>query len=372
MPINMLNFFKSNLDISIALILAVISTFVVSFDIHALVEALNLKVLLLLFCLMIVIASARIFGLLDYVYKKCFVYVKNTRQLCTAFIFLNFFISMIVTNDVSLIIFVPLAISVLTKIKREDLIIKVVCLQTIAANMGSTLTPIGNPQNLFIYTYFNYNLQDFLKVTAPICLVCFVMLYLFTLNIDKGVIDCKNEEQKLDKKSNFTVGILFLLCILAVLSFINVYLLTLIVVLSIALLNLKLFKEVDYKLLLLFVLLFIFVGNISRVEFIVARAELFVKTYEYFVSVSLSQIISNVPTTLMLSSFCAHPDKLLVGVNVGGLGTIIASMASLISFKAYVKVPSAKPLYYLKKFTKYNLHFLLVLVVMHFLLPNIF
>ena len=150
---NLLSFCKDNLDLSIAFILALISSFLVEFNKDTLVKALNLEVLLLL---------------------------ANTRSLARLFIFINFFISMLVTNDVSLIIFVPLAINAFMLIGRKDLLIQVVSLQTIAANMGSMLTPIGNPQNLFIYTYFNYDILSFFKVTAPTFLVCFFLLMVFT------------------------------------------------------------------------------------------------------------------------------------------------------------------------------------------------
>lgn len=141
---------------------------------------------------------------------------------------------------------------------------------------------------------------------------------------------------------------------------------------SILIMDMSLFKQADYKLLLLFVFLFIFVNNVCQIETVKSFAENFVDKYEYFISVSLSQIVSNVPATVMLSNFAKDPNMLLIGVNVGGLGTIIASMASLITFKFYIKTEGATPLYYMKKFTKYNIGFLLVLVSFHFIFPQFF
>ena len=370
---NLLSFCKDNLDLSIAFILALISSFLVEFNQDALVKALNLEVLLLLACLMLVVAGFRLIGILDFCYKKCFALVANTRSLARLFIFINFFISMLVTNDVSLIIFVPLAINAFILIGRKDLLIQVVSLQTIAANMGSMLTPIGNPQNLFIYTYFNYDILSFFKVTAPTFFVCFFLLIAFTHHIDTNSLKIgKSKLTPIDKKKAYAFSALFLLCILCVLNVLNVYIVGSIVVIAVFFISKRLFLKVDYKLLSLFLLLFIFVHNITNFEGLREFCFEFVGHYEYFVSLCLSQIISNVPATVMLSTFVKDPDALLLGVNVGGLGTIIASMASLISFKAYVKVEGAKPLYYLKKFTKYNLKFLLILIVLHFVIPSLF
>lgn len=369
----MLSFFRNNLDLSCALVLAVISSFFVQISWQNTLNALNLPVLILLFCLMVVVAGFRRVGLLDRLYKKCFNFVDNTRALARLFIFLNFFISMLVTNDVSLIIFVPLAIKALISINRDDLLIPVVSLQTIAANMGSMLTPIGNPQNLFIFTYFNYDIWHFFKVTAPVYIVCGVLLFIFTHFIDKGRLHIsKASIPPLPVFKTSVLGVLFCIAIACVLGFVNVYFLLAVVVVAVTFIEKRLFIYADYKLLLLFVLLFIFVNNISSTDMIKEAASDFAGHYEYFVSLCLSQIISNVPATVLLSGFSKNADALLLGVNVGGLGTIIASMASLISFKAYVKVDGAMPLYYLKKFTKYNLYFLLVLVCLHFIFPKLY
>lgn len=365
--------FQNNIDLIVACVLAIVSTCVIGFDQDRIESALNLKILLLLFCLMLVVAALRKAGVLNYLYLKSSLFVKDTRSLARLFIFLNFFVSMLVTNDVSLIIFVPLAIDVLTKLKRQDLIIQVLILQTIAANMGSTLTPIGNPQNLFIYTYFKYELLSFLSATLPIVLVCFVLLILMTHNIDRAKVDFEEQAQsKVFTPKVYTFMVLFVLCILCVLRVLSIEIVTVIVASTMMLIDREQFKRVDYKLLMLFVFLFVFVANISSLPIVQEKALDFVQDYEYFVSLTLSQIISNVPATVMLSSFTSDPKSLLLGVDVGGLGTIIASMASLITFKFYTRTDGAKPLYFMRKFTKYNLKFLLVLVTLHFVLPSFF
>lgn len=369
----LLSYFKKNLDLNIALILAVISSFGPNVTLSRIEEGLNLRILVLLFCLMIVVAGFRKLGVLDYLYKKCFIFVYDARSLSRLFIFVCFFFSMAVTNDVALIIFVPLAIKALQDLGRDDLIIPVVSLQTIGANAGSMLTPVGNPQNLFIYSFYHYDLLEFVKVTGPVFIVCAVLLYIFTLFIDKSPLKLK-EQLTTPFKPFRTVAfiMLFVLCLMAVLRIIDVYSMAWIVVCSVAVVDRKMFRQADYKLLLLFVFLFIFVSNICTYVMVADVAHHFVKNYEYFVSLSLSQIISNVPATVMLAEFAMDSDSLLKGVNVGGMGTCVASMASLISLKAYMKVDGSRPLYYLRKFTKYNIKFLFVLVPIHILFPSVF
>lgn len=372
---NLLQYLRRNPDLYTAAILAFVTSFFIRFSITSTIDALNLKILLLLLCLMLVVASFKKLGVLSLVYMKLCSLSGNARSLSRLFIFINFFISMLITNDVSLIIFIPIAIAAFVKVNRQDLLIKVLSLQTIAANVGSTLTPIGNPQNLFIYTVFNYDLLSFLKVTFPIILVSFVLLFLTTHFIDTKPLKYESKivlsiNSKTKRCSLTTV--LFVLCLLSVLRVLDVYLMSTLVLSSILIMDMSLFKQADYKLLLLFVFLFIFVNNVCQIETVKSFAENFVDKYEYFISVSLSQIVSNVPATVMLSNFAKDPNMLLIGVNVGGLGTIIASMASLITFKFYIKTEGATPLYYMKKFTKYNIGFLLVLVSFHFIFPQFF
>jgi len=274
---------------------------------------------------------------------------------------------------VSLIIFVPLSIKALLSVNRRDLIIKVVSLETIAANMGSMLTPVGNPQNLFIYSYYHYDLVEFLKITAPIYILCGVILFAFTHFIDRTRLEFNaDDDRRVPFFRSIAFIMLFILCILCVLRVIDVYILSVIVLTSVFIINRQLFLQADYKLLLLFIFLFVFVGNICTFDLISSMAHQFVQGYEFFVSFCLSQIISNVPATLMLCGFALNPDDVLRGVDVGGLGTIVASMASLISFKAYMKLDGERPLYYLKKFTKYNLQFLIFLIPLHIVFPTVF
>lgn len=370
---SLLQYLKRNPDLYTAAVLAVATSFFTDFSIKTTIKVLNLKILLLLLCLMLVVSSFKKLGVLTLVYMKLCSMAGNTRALSRIFIFLNFFISMLITNDVSLIIFIPVAIAAFTKVKRQDLLIKVLSLQTIAANVGSALTPIGNPQNLFIYTVFNYDLLSFIRVTFPIIAVSFVLLLLTSHFIDKQPLKYDSEiKVTIDSKKSIFTALLFILCLMSVLRFLNIYVMSIPVLVSVFLMDKSLFKQADYKLLLLFVFLFVFVNNVCQISTVKMFAQRFVDSYEYFTSVALSQIVSNVPAAVMLSNFASDTDMLLKGVNVGGLGTIVASMASLITFKFYIKTPGALPLYYMKKFTRYNIGFLLVLLTLHFIFPQFF
>lgn len=366
-------FLKRNVDLDAAVFLAAASCFIDGIDPIATVCSLNYEILLLLACLMTVVAGFRKEGLLNLIFEKSLHFVHNMRSFCRLFIFLCFFLSMLITNDVALIIFVPIAIGSLLKLKRRDLVVKVVSLQTIAANMGSMLTPIGNPQNLYIFVHFNYRLTDFMSVTFPIFSICFILLLILTSLIKADpVIPYDDAVNRLSKRKVSLLSVSFIICILCVLRVLDVYLSGLIVLALILFTDKKLLLGIDAKLLSLFFFLFVFVGNVASSSAVAAVAHEFVQGYEYFVSLTLSQIISNVPAAVLLSDFVKNPDMLLIGVSVGGLGTIIASMASLISFKYYMRMDGQRPIYYLRKFTKYNIEFLLILVPIHCIFSSLF
>lgn len=365
-------FLKNNIDLDIAILLALGSCFIDGIDPLSTVAGLNYEILLVLACLMTVISGFRKEGFLTLIFEKTMNFVHNSRALSRIFVFICFFLSMLITNDVALIIFVPLAIGSLMKVQRCDLVVKVVSLQTIAANMGSMLTPIGNPQNLYIFMHYNYRLSDFMQVTFPIFALCFVILYVMTALIKADpVYTHKDDTIKLNKWRMSLLGIGFIMSVLCVLRILDVYIVSIMVLALILITDIKLLKNIDVKLLSLFFFLFIFVGNVASAQAVASLAHEFVQGYEFFVSLTLSQIISNVPATVLLADFVKDPDMLLLGVSVGGLGTIIASMASLISFKYYMRMDGKRPLYYLRKFTKYNLEFLIIIIPI-FLVFNAF
>lgn len=329
----------------------------------------DFRVLILLFNLMIVVAALNKFRVLDKaavtLLKKCTTY----RKVNLALIFITFIAAMLVTNDVALITFVPFTIIVGKKAKFN--VLKTIVFQTLAANLGSSFTPMGNPQNLFIYSNYNMQPLEFLKITLPIVLLGGIFLWgLIFIGKDKNLSFEVKDIILEDKSKIFIVIILFLIIILSVFNIVDyraTFFLTLIIV---PIIDKKLILKVDYSLLLTFIGFFIFVGNISNIPIIKEYME---ETFNgsfstYFKSILASQIISNVPATVLIAGFTKHYKELLLAVNIGGMGTLIASLASLISYKLYVKEYKEESNKFLKIFTIYNVVGLLLFIPLIYML----
>lgn len=343
----------------IAIGLAVLSSF------YQLPKAsyIDVKVLILLFNLMLLVAAFKRYQVLDYfagLLLNCSRTVKQTGYLLIG---LTFGASMLMTNDVALITFVPLTLIIGQKLDKN--VMKWVVLQTLAANLGSALTPMGNPQNLFIYSYFSLDLFSFLRITVGLTLLACLFL---------GVLMCRESKEEMRYQmplpriqQKFRVlgfGMLFILVLASVVHVIDYKVVGIITVLYTVAMNRKLFKEVDYALLFTFIGFFIFVGNLASIP----QIKLYLSTilgYQgatYLGGVLLSQCISNVPAAMLIAPFTENWKELLLGVNVGGMGTLIASMASLISYKLYVETYKEEKSAYFKRFTFYNILGLLIFV----------
>jgi len=300
--------------------------------------------------------------------------VKTTRGMCNILILLCFFSSMWITNDVALITFVPFSILILNLAGKNKYLIYVIVMQTIAANLGSILTPVGNPQNLYLYSYYHVNSIEFLKITLPLVMVSLVIIGFISLFVKRekltllqgrvkevAVTGVFEKIQVIRKSHTIIYLLLFILCIGTVIDLVDYQITFIIVLIVIGLLDKKVFHMVDYSLLLTFVCFFIFVGNLGNIETVQLFIANMIKTREIIASILLSQIISNVPAAVLLSNFTEDSTSLIVGTNIGGLGTIIASLASLISYKIYCKTDNAKPVKYLGVFTVANVGILFIL-----------
>lgn len=369
----LIKYFKENPDLTIAALFAAVMTMLVPFDGDFIIKAINLPLLILLFCLMIIVAGFRKSGVLASSYSLIFKRETNSRALARFFIFACFFSSMLITNDVALIIFVPLSITMLTKTHLFHLFVPIIVLETIAANLGSILTPIGNPQNLFLYSYYGFTLWKFLSITLPVTLLSAIIIQCATYRIAERKVTLPEAEKiSFDRVKLLTLAALFVLCLLSVLRIIPVYALLFIVVPTIYFVDRTLFAEADTKLLLLFVFLFVGVGNLSKLPFMQTTPAEFLSGHEFIVSLLLSQFISNVPATVMLAPYTDKAAELLLGVNIGGLGSIIASMASVISFKAYLEIRHSSAVYYLRTFSVANLLFLAFFLLIYWLSGKFF
>ena len=352
-----IEFLKKECVLVIAVTLAILSSFI---SIPKL-SYIDFNVLILLFNLMVVVTAFKELKVLDSIaiglLKKCNTYT----SISLALVFITFISSMIVTNDVALITFVPLSIVIARKANIN--VLKIVIFQTLAANLGSSFTPMGNPQNLFIYSFYNLSPIDFFKITLPIVILAVLFLVLLVFKDKKMNLSLDLEDVKIDnKKDVYLFGGLFLIILLSVFHVIDYKVTFLITIVMVLILNKKLFSQVDYSLLITFIGFFIFVGNISTMDVVKNFMEGILNSPKstFLASVLSSQVISNVPATMLLSGFTDHFKELLLGVNIGGMGTLIASLASVISYKIYTSEFGNDN--YMKSFNFYNILGLIIFV----------
>ncbi|MCR5343903.1 MAG: citrate transporter [Butyrivibrio sp.] len=353
----------------IAWILAIISAFVVRPDVGYL-EYVDFRSLGILWGLMIVIQGFRENSIFEKIGEKLLGKVTTGRQLAIVLILMCFLGSMFITNDVALITFVPFALMTLHSCRREDMIIPVITLQTVAANLGSMLTPIGNPQNLYLYGLTGMGIGSFILCMLPYSIFSLVLLMIasFFIRNGKGSLGERKDNYQVvksfgSKKQVAVYSVLFVLALLTVLRVLPWYVMALIILVVVAVMDGKILLRADYILLLTFIGFFIFTGNMGRIPAVRDFLQSVSDGREFLIALIASQFISNVPATLMLSGFVSDYKELLIGVNVGGLGTLIASMASLISFKAYGNDYKENRGKYIIAFTIVNVVFLVALIL---------
>ena len=365
------DFCKKEIVLVAAFVLAVISCFFVKPSL-AYIDYIDWRVLGILLALMIIMEGLKENGLFASIGNALLKKTKKVWQLCAVLVFLCFFLGMFITNDVALITFVPFAIYVLKQSHKEELAAFIIVLQTLAANLGSMLTPIGNPQNLYLYQLGGYTVGEFLKVMLPFTVASGVMLILCLFFIPGKMQKLEQENisrnnKDFTKKEKRNIGVylvLFVLALSVVLRLIPYYIVLGIVVLLVLILERKILKRVDYCLLLTFICFFIFIGNLGNLPVFKETLEGLVTGRELLAGVISSQVVSNVPASLLLSSFTTDYNALLTGVNLGGLGTLIASMASLISYKQFANTYNTEKGKYFRLFTGLSLLFLAVLLVL--------
>lgn len=362
---SVINFIKKEAVLCISGVLAFLSAFWVKPD-GEYIGYINFRVLGLLFSLMAVVAGLKSLGVFDLIARKLTVKCHNMRSMVLLLTGLCFFSSMLITNDVALITFVPLAISVLVMAGGEKHIIYTVILQTIAANMGSMLTPMGNPQNLYLADFYSMSMGEFFGATVPVCFVSGLLLVLMILPIKREKIspDENVEEHQTDKRLLCLYIILGVLAILSVFNVVHYLVLTAVTLLAVFIFDRGVLGKIDWFLLLTFVMFFLFVGNAARIEGIKTFLEGVTQGRELLVGVAASQVISNVPAAVMLSNFTENGRELLLGVDIGGLGTPIASLASLISYRLYAGSAGSRKGKYMAEFLLINFGLLAILLLL--------
>lgn len=367
-----ITFFKKDTILCVSGILAVVSAFIIPPD-AGYVAYCDVRVLTLLFCLMAVMGGLQQIGVFDRFASALLRKAKNLRQLTAILIMLCFFSAMLVTNDVALITFVPFTIMLLQRAKLEEHLIPVIVMQTIAANLGSMLTPVGNPQNLYLYTISGMGLRAFFAATLHLTLLSLLLLVLFCMNqkpnpLPPTDLTAKEPYGRQEKLFLAVLTVLFGLCLLAVFHLVDYVWVLVSILLWFLLAQHGVLKGLDYCLLITFVFFFVLIGNLGRIPAIRDTLQELLLGREVLVSFFSSQFISNVPAAVLLSEFTERYDLLLAGVNIGGLGTLIASMASLISYKYFAQIPGEKKGKYMLYFTKMNIIFAVVLLGVNALL----
>ena len=348
----------------VAALCAIFTMFLVPPDMEYL-HYIDFRVLCLLLCLMAVVAGLKDIGIFNWLTYQLLHRIHSGRILSITLVLLPFFCSMYVTNDVALIIFIPFTLMLLDQLGCGNRTVAITVFQTIAANLGSMATPVGNPQNLYLYAFYNIGISDFFSVTLPLTIFSMVVLAISSAFL----LPKKMPEQKLDHVSISNTGnlliyaVLFILCLLTVFRIVPFLLTTAITVVVLFLVNRKLLKDIDYMLLLSFVFFFTVSENLGRMDAVRSFLQQLLEWNTLLTAVGASQVISNVPAAVVLSGFTDQWRLMLAGVNIGGLGTPIASLASLITMKFYMNWPGAKIAKFLGYFLATNLIGLIVLLL---------
>lgn len=354
-------FIKKNPVLTIAFSAAVITCFFVPVDKEYL-GYFDYKTLTCLFCVLCVVCALKNIDFFYVLARKIVELFRNARLAILALVYITFIGSMLIANDMALLTFLPLGYFVLHTTKKEKYMAFTFIMQNIAANLGGMLTPFGNPQNLYLYSKFNIPTGEFTLIMLPPFLLSVALITVCCLVFVKAEkLLLPSKKIYLSPKRTGVYLLLFALSILIVFRGIPYWVGLIIIPAAIAVLDFKALKMVDYGLLFTFVFFFVFSGNMSRIEVV---RELFSNLLEkntLIVSTLSCQVISNVPSAILLSQFTNNYADLLVGVNIGGTGTLIASLASLITFREYNRVCPGRTLKYVAEFSLFNFSFLIIL-----------
>ena len=355
------NFTKKNAVMIIAFAAAGITSIFVPVD-RQYLGYFDFKTLTCLFCVLAVVCALKNMKFFYMLARKVVQLFKNARLSVLALVYITFIGSMLISNDMALLTFLPLGYFVLTATDKTKYMAFTFIMQNIAANLGGMLTPFGNPQNLYLYSKFAIPNLEFIKIMAPpfvlsvalITLCCFIFVKPEPLRLDDSKIS-------LDPKRTVLYLLLFALSIAIVFRGIPYQIGLVIIPLVLIFADRKALKKVDYPLLLTFVFFFIFSGNMARIEAVKNFFDSLLEKSTLLVSVISCQFISNVPSAILLSQFTENYKDLLLGVNIGGVGTLISSLASLITFREYTKHNPGKTFFYIGLFLAFNFAFLITL-----------
>ena len=355
------SFVKKNVVMVIAMLAAIVTCFFVPPD-AAYLDYFDVKTLTCLFCVLAVVCALKNINFFYMLAKKLIQVFRNARVCILALVYITFIGSMLIANDMALLTFLPLGTYVMTSTGKGKYMAFTFIMQNIAANLGGMLTPFGNPQNLYLYTKFQIPTMEFMGImAAPFALAIALITLCCIVFVKPEPFALKEEKLSLPVGRSVAYLLLFALAIAIVFRGIPYGIGLVVIPIAMLFLDRKALKMVDYPLLLTFVFFFVFSGNMARIGAVRQLFSFLLEKNTLLVSVLSCQFISNVPSAILLSQFTDNYRELLLGVNIGGVGTLIASLASLITFREYSKHNKGKTGYYVLLFTGFNFAFLIIL-----------
>ncbi len=359
----LLRFIKKNVVFCIAATAALLTAFFVPPD-QEYLSYFDWKTLVCLFLTLAVVCAMRNIKFFTILARRLVLFTGNLRTLFWMLIAITFLGSMAIANDMALITFLPLGYFALSTTGNEKHMAYLFVLQNISANLGGMLTPFGNPQNLYLYSYFNIPTGEFCTIMLPPFLLSIALLFAacFFVKPVKLVIT-ESFPEKLNVRRTMLYLLLFAFSLLIVFRIIPVIIGFILIPLVLLFVDKESLKMVDYPLLGTFFFFFIFAGNLSRIDAVNDLLSSLLVKDTLLVSILSCQGISNVPSAILLSRFTTDYRSLLLGVNIGSAGTLISSLASLITFSEYRILYPGQSKRYLSLFTALNLVFLIVLTL---------
>lgn len=354
-------FIKQNTVTCIAFLAAVFTCVIVPPD-KTYLGYFDCKTLSCLFCVLAVVCALKNVNFFYMLARKIVQLFKNARMSVLALVYITFIGSMLIANDMALMTFLPLGYLVVKKTGKEKYMAFLFVMQNIAANLGGMLTPFGNPQNLYLYTKFQIPNLEFMKIMAPPFVIAVLLITICCIAFVKPEpLELDDKQFVVEPVKTVIYLLLFALSIAIVFRGIPYWIGLIIIPIVLMIMDREALKMVDYGLLFTFVFFFIFSGNLARIEVIRNLFSALLEKSTLLISVLSCQFISNVPSAILLSQFTDNYPELLLGVNIGGVGTLIASLASLITFREYTTHNPEKTRHYIKVFTIFNMAFLIVL-----------
>ncbi len=359
---NARGFAKKNAVMLIAFAAALITSLFVPVD-KEYIGYFDFKTLSCLFCVLAVVCALKDINFFFVIARKIVHFFKTARMSILALVYITFIGSMLIANDMALLTFLPLGFLVLSSTGKQKYMAFTFIMQNIAANLGGMLTPFGNPQNLYLYTKFNIPNGEFMGIMAPPFILSVVLITLCCIIFVKNEpLMISNEKIELNGKRTALYLALFALAIAIVFRGIPYWIGLIIIPAVLFFADRHALESVDYPLLFTFVFFFIFAGNMARMDAVRNFFSALLSKNTLLFSALSCQCISNVPSAILLSQFTGNYAELLIGVNVGGVGTLIASLASLITFREYVKHDPKSTRRYIAEFSAFNFGFLIILI----------